>query len=216
MPLFSVPSRRQTKSQELTANSPLTTEEIRLAGALQKSQSSFLHRKVPFSMLPPPQDYDNRLTGGPRTQTCSSNLGGRRREATKWMERRGTKFMCDERSDDALGGWGSDVTTGGKRLNAKLCIIKVSVYLYSALCDAPMMSEKCSSHLPVGKSLGWDSLDQSPSKMTSYLASSHAQQGSLISSGVTDECSAICRSQSLIDSRPVSMDHTELEKRTQN
>ena len=49
-----------------------------------------------------------------------------------------------------------------------------------------------------------------PSKMTSYLASSHAQQGSLISSGDAEECSATRRSHSRIDSRPESMAHTEL------
>ena len=47
--------------------------------------------------------------------------------------------------------------------------------------------------------------------MTSYLASSQAQHGSLISSGDAEECSATRRSHNRIDNRPESMAHTELK-----
>ena len=56
----------------------------------------------------------------------------------------------------------------------------------------------------------WSTL---PSKMTSYLASSHAQHGSLISSGDAEECSATRRSHNRIDSRPESIAHTKLNKK---
>ena len=55
------------------------------------------------------------------------------------------------------------------------------------------------------------SMDDVPSKMTSYLASSQAQQGSLTSSGEAEECSATRRSHSRIDSRPESIAHTDLQ-----
>ena len=71
-----------------------------------------------------------------------------------------------------------------------------------------MISEKCNSHSPLGKSLGWVFSDQSPSKVTSYLASSQAQQGSLIWSCF--RCSSILASHSSKLNLPESMAHSSL------
>jgi len=56
-----------------------------------------------------------------------------------------------------------------------VCKIRKITYRYSPEWEAPMTSENRVSHPLGGKSLGWVCLDQSPSNVTSYLASSQAQ-----------------------------------------
>ncbi len=80
---------------------------------------------------------------------------------------------------------------------------------YSVEWEAPMMSEKCNSHLLMGKSLGCVLSDHKPSNVTSYLASSQAQQGSLIKSCF--RCSSILASHNSKLSLPESMAQTSLQ-----